>query len=130
MRDRPTAAELLDVAQKTLREELMPLLPRDKIYTALMIANAMSIAGRQLRAGEGPQEQECRRLQEILKGVRLDATLPLQERLISLNRELARGIRAGQYGNENEGVKRFLWESALQRVRESSPRYLKAESIG
>lgn len=48
--DRPDAAELLAVARKTLLEELVPALPEEKRYQALMIANALAIAGRALAA--------------------------------------------------------------------------------
>ena len=129
MRDRPTGAELLDVARTALREELMPALPRDKIYTVLMIANAMSIAGRQLHIGEEPQQQELDRLRAAIGTSQVDETLPIREQLSALNSELAGRIRAGEYDNNNEAVKQFLWETTLQRVRESSPRYLKAEGI-
>ena len=55
--------------------------------------------------------------------------LPLREQLTLLTKELARRIRTGGYDDQNEDVKKFLWETTVQRVRESSPRYLKAEGI-
>jgi len=129
MRDRPLGAELLDIAQKVLREELMPLLPRDKIYTVLMTANAMTIAARQLQIGEEPQQRELHQLWAVLENFEVDETLPLREQLTLLIKELARRIRTGGYDDQNEDVKKFLWETTVQRVRESSPRYLKAEGI-
>ncbi|NGM87311.1 hypothetical protein G5B35_08310 [Parapusillimonas sp. SGNA-6] len=48
MRNRPTGEELLATARCTLLDELLPLLPADKSYEALMIANAMAIAAREL----------------------------------------------------------------------------------
>lgn len=129
MRDRPLGAELLDIARKVLREELMPLLPRDKVYTVLMTANAMTIAARQLQIGEEPQQQELDQLRAVLANFEVDETLPLREQLTLLTKELARRIRTGEYNDQNEEVKKFLWETTVQRVRESSPRYLKVEGI-
>lgn len=48
---RPDAASLLEVARDTLLAELLPRLPADSRYAALMIANAMAIATREVRAG-------------------------------------------------------------------------------
>jgi len=48
MRNRPTGEELLATARRTLLDDLLPLLPADKSYEALMIANAMAIASREL----------------------------------------------------------------------------------
>ncbi|MFW7340123.1 DUF6285 domain-containing protein [Pollutimonas sp. H1-120] len=48
MNNRPYGNELLSVARRTLLDELLPLLPPEKTYDALMIANAMAIAAREL----------------------------------------------------------------------------------
>lgn len=48
MRNRPTGEELLAIARRTLLDDLLPLMPADKSYEALMIANAMAIASREL----------------------------------------------------------------------------------
>ena len=47
MNDRPDATELLAIARRTLLDELLPRLPEELRYTALMIANAMAIASRE-----------------------------------------------------------------------------------
>lgn len=48
MTSRPNGGELLAVARRTLLDELLPLLPTAKTYDALMIANAMAMAAREL----------------------------------------------------------------------------------
>jgi hypothetical protein len=48
MKNRPYGNELLEVARRTLLDELLPLLPAEKTYEALMVANAMAIAAREL----------------------------------------------------------------------------------
>src|SRR5690606_14920205 len=47
-RNRPYGHELLGVGRRVLLDELLPLLPADKTYDVLMIANAMAIAAREL----------------------------------------------------------------------------------
>ena len=43
MKNRPYGNELLEVARRTLLDELLPLLPAEKTYEALMVANAMAM---------------------------------------------------------------------------------------
>ncbi len=126
MRDRPQGHELLAIAAKTFREQLLPALPEDRKYQALMILNAMSIAERQQEMGEGPLNDECDLLEVVLD------TTPkadeLHERAAELNREFARRVRDGAYDNDDTG-RHVLWAVTLQKVRESAPRYLKVEGI-
>lgn len=51
----PDAHELLDIARSTLLEQLLPALPGELRYPALMIANAMAIAARESRLGLWPR---------------------------------------------------------------------------
>lgn len=122
MRDHPQGHELLAVAAKTFREQLLPALPEEKKYTALMILNAMSIAERQQAIGEGPLNDECDLLEAVL-GAEPDCA-ELHGRAAGLNRELARRVRAGLVDNDDT-CQHVLWAITLQRVRESAPRYLK-----
>jgi hypothetical protein len=114
MRERPDGADLLAVAREVLRRELLPLLPKEKAYDALMVANAMGIAERQLRQGEEPMRQEREALAGLLAG---------SGDLAALNREFARRIRAGDF-DTNADAARILRESVLQRLRESAPKSL------
>ncbi len=47
----PNAHQLLEIARATLLEQLLPALPGELRYPALMIANAMAIAARESRLG-------------------------------------------------------------------------------
>lgn len=126
MRDRPQGHELLAIAAKTFRDKVLPALPEAAKYDALMILNAMSIAERQQATGEGPLNDEC----DLLEAV-LDCTpesSELHARAAELNRELARRVRAGA-ADDDESLRRVLWAIALQKARESSPRYLRAEGL-
>ncbi|MHB8766326.1 MAG: DUF6285 domain-containing protein, partial [Deferrisomatales bacterium] len=66
MVDRPGGAELLTAARSLLRDELLPLLPADRRYGALMAANAMAIAARDLELGERLARQDAAELAEFL----------------------------------------------------------------
>lgn len=114
MREQPDGAALLAIAREVLRKELMPLLPKERAYEALMIANAMSIAERQLQGGDAAQGEEHSALQELLGQ---------QGDLAALNRVLALKVRAGEMDG-NIRAQQLLWQGVVQRVRESAPRVL------
>ncbi len=114
MRERPDGAELLAIAREVLRKELMPLLPKEKAYQALMIANAMSIAERQLQNGSVAEQEEQQRLEGLL-GQSAD--------LATLNRLFATGIREGRFDHD-ANARRILLDATTQRVRESAPKAL------
>ena len=62
MSDIPDATELLAIARSTLLEKLLPSVPEDLRYDALMIANAMAIAAREHAAGDTAMQAEVVRL--------------------------------------------------------------------
>ena len=96
--DRPDGAELLAVARATLLEDLLPELPQSRRYQALMIANAMAMARREL---------ESRSL--AAEGDALE--------------QLASKLRAGQRDGDPETYGALL-DSCIGRVRVSQPRDL------
>ena len=110
MREQPDGRALLAIARTVLREQLLPLLPKDQHYSALMIANAMSIAERQLQYCDAPQQA-------------LVALLQKDGDLVLLQRELVRRIRLGWLDEQTEG-QQLLWNMTEQRVRESAPKSL------
>lgn len=114
MREQPDGAALLAVAREILRKELLPLLPKERSYDALMIANAMGIAERQLRAGDAPQHTEQALLAMLLGE---------QGSLSYLNRRFAERIRAGDF-DASARAQELLWNFTVQRVRESAPKAL------
>jgi len=119
MRERPDGAELLAIAREVLRKELLPLLPKDKAYDALMIANAMGIAERQLQQGDVPQQKEA---------VELSNFLDAQTDLRDLNRKFSQAIRRGDFDDDAK-AKALLWAATVQRVRESAPKALAAYKL-
>ncbi len=118
MRDRPTGEELLALVERIDGGEEAIVLPADGRYKDLMIAGARAIAERQRDIGDGPEKRELQELTRILGA---------EGSLVDLNRALAAAIRAGDRGPEtadSAAVGRHLWQTALERVRESSPKVL------
>lgn len=119
MREQPDGAALLAMARDVLRKELLPLLPKERAYEVLMIANAMSIAERQLQYGESAQNAELAALQALLQQ---------QGSLAMLTRELAQRVRAGRH-DDDHAAQALIWQSVVQRVRESAPKALAAYGL-
>ena len=99
MAERDDAADLLEEARRTLLEALLPLLPEDRRYDGLMIANAMAIAARQARLGDDLLRAEVRGLAALLDTTDADSVpaTALWERLVALERQLVQDIRHGVY---------------------------------
>ncbi len=119
MRDEPTAANLIETARAMLRDRLLPRLPADARYEALMVANAMAIAARQIAAGDRPLVEARARLGAIYAAP--DAT---NDELV---RRFAGDVRAGAFdapGERRTQVFEHLWRTALAAVAESNPKAL------
>jgi len=125
MRDQPSGDLLLETARDLLREEIIPALSGSQRHGALMIANAMSIAMRQLKSGDDAEREELAALRKILS-LRDSEGTSLQESLVDANRRLCRLIRAGgaDAGNTHDEVRDLLLRTTRQRVSISSPKYL------
>ncbi|MES2257003.1 MAG: DUF6285 domain-containing protein [Pseudomonadota bacterium] len=122
MRELPNGAGLLDTARHVVRKELLAALPAGQRHLALMVANAMSIAQRQLERGEDGQRREQAALATLLG-------IPAAPRgaLLVMSRELARAIRAGQAdpgSAMHAPVAAFLLDVGRTRLEESNPKYL------
>ena len=133
MRERPTGEELLIIARKVLREELMPLLPEERRYDALMIANAMAIAARQIAFGDTPERREWQDLADLLgEAVKEDSATAVSDALGDLYRTLGAKIRSGEVDPgmpSHDAVHAFLLDVTVQKLRESAPNYLKAAGM-
>jgi hypothetical protein len=82
MRDRPTGAELLDVARETLLTELLSAPKDEQRLLALMIGNAMAIAAREAEIKLG-DEDVSRDLVEAIREAAHDSDRALYERLLA-----------------------------------------------
>ncbi len=129
MRDEPIGEQLLETARNVLREEILPALPPERRHAALMVANAMAIAMRQLTYGEDGERRELRSLETLLSLVGRDepaGKADLRRQLAERDREFAHEIRAGRAdaGAWREAARQHLMETIRAKVRESNPKYL------
>lgn len=115
MRDEPAGADLLDIAEATVRETLLPALPGHLHYEARMVANAMRIAARQMRADTAAEDTERAALATLLGE---DAPLP------DLNRRFAQALRAGAFDADPGPARAVLLSAAVARLAEANPRAL------
>jgi hypothetical protein len=127
MRDQPTGDLLLETARDLLREEILPTLSGKQRHGALMIANAMSIAMRQLKSGDEAEREELAALRKMLS-LRDNAAAgtSLPQALADANRQLCRLIREGRAdaGETHDAVRALLVRTTRHRVAISSPKYL------
>ncbi|TEH32725.1 acyl-CoA dehydrogenase [Pseudomonas aeruginosa] len=114
----PDVHELLDIARSTLLEQLLPALPGELRYPALMIANAMAIAARESRLGALAEDQERTRLAALVDEA--PAALP------DLRRQLARAIRLGSHDapQNHRTLVETLRQVTLARLAISNPKAL------
>jgi len=124
MNDRPDANELLEIARRTLLDEVLPRLPDDLRYRALMIANAMAIAAREHAAGDTRASAELARLQALygepqhaLSGSALHTALS------GYNQRLAADIRAGRCDGR-AGLRGHLVQTTADKLTVANPKAL------
>ena len=114
----PNAHELLEVARQTLLEQLLPALPGELRYPALMIANAMAIVTRENRLQADARCQELALL-SVLTG-------DTGELLHEARRQLARDIRQGRHDAalRQRSLTEALRQVTLARLAISNPKAL------
>ncbi len=108
--DQPDARGLVEIALKTFREVVLPAVPAEQRFPALMIANALSIAERELKGGGDAAGS----LQRLL-GEEGDAD--------TLSRKLCAAIAEGRF-DDRPDLRPVLWEITRARLAVSNPKYL------
>jgi hypothetical protein len=128
MRDRPSAAELLEQARAVLLAELLEDLPAEKRYTGLMVASAMAIAMRECAAGDRPLHAELTGLSNYYDDTSTESAdgAKVEQALVRLNRRLAADLRGGR-ADGDPTVFSLLRRVAIDKLRESNPRALPPE---
>ena len=126
MNDHADAAELLAIARSTLLNDILPGLPPEQRYRALMIANAMAIAAREHVQGEVFGRAELTRLGELLKQSAVATTgAALNTALADCNRSLCSAIRAGRFdGSEGAALLDHLKKTAVEKLTIANPKAL------
>ncbi len=126
MKVEPSARDLLDIARAAILEDLAPSLPDSKRYAALMVANALSIAGRDL-AAPASADDEIARIAHLLPDWKPPADR--QAALLEGTSRLAARIREGRFdeGEARARLLEHLRETTRARLAVSSPRALARE---
>ena len=126
MKVEPGAKDLLETARAVFVDELLPALPAEKRYAALMVANAMAIATRDAAPSGRDDARELAGLAELLPGLDATAEDPAAA-LRDAHAELARRIRAGAFDAEAQraSLLAFLEAATARRLAASNPKLLK-----
>ena len=86
MADQPDGAALLKAARALLLETLLPALPEERRYEALMVASAMAIAAREMAAAlpeDALAEAEAAILAKAIRQGQKDANAEVYEELLT-----------------------------------------------
>jgi hypothetical protein len=118
LHDRPTLRELLEAVHAYITGEVVPAASdRRARFRALIAANVLQIAARELTAAAGDEaaEEACFERLELRAG-------SLDER----RRELARRIRAGAYdeGPARAAALAYARESVRRKLAVANPRFI------
>jgi hypothetical protein len=127
MTDKPDAAALLEEARRTFVNILLPLLPTERRYDGLMVANAMDIAAREAGQGDAALRERLALLAALFSASAAATGENLRAHLSQLEARLAREIRAGLCdapGARRDAVRDYLRRSAIARLRLSNPKAL------
>jgi len=120
--DRPTGAELLEIAARVLRREILPKVAADKRLETLMVLRAMTIAGGEI-ADAGAAAAATAAGIAALYG---DPGETMDEADTALPARLAADIRAGAFdaAERAEALHAVLLDDATRRLRLANPKYL------
>ena len=131
MRELPDGGALLDIARQVLRTDLMDALPPAQRHLALMVANAMAIAQRELAQGEQGLQRELAALAGLMASPDGPGGGDAEARLLPLYRLLAGAIRSGMADPGTQlhpKLRAMLLDASLAKVAVSNPKYLGAAS--
>jgi len=150
MHDLPTGPQLLALARAVLLEELMPLLPQEHRFDALLIGNCLAIVGREAAAAGGPApaidsglrsfygERPTAPATRFERAFPADATPPVAAGSAAdveepdLWRRFAKDLRAGAIAGAPDcdaQARTILWRLTIAKLRLANPRFLAANGF-
>ena len=131
MNDTADARDLLDIARSTLLNQVLPHVPGELRYEALMIANAMAIAAREHAAGDRPARDELTRLCDLFGETGHPPHRALEAAIAHYNRRLAADIRAGRFDDKNRDALLYhLQQTSTDKVAIANPKALEDTKRG
>jgi hypothetical protein len=125
MHDLPTGLQLLALARAVLLEELMPLLPPERRFEALLVGNCLAIAAREAAAATAP----ARALDGALRSFYGERSPACSEGEADLWRRFAGDLRRGAFANSPDReaqARALLWRLTVAKLRLANPRFLAA----
>jgi hypothetical protein len=113
--DEPDAHGLVTIALQTFRDSILPTVPAERRFEALMIANALSIAERELAAAP-----------ELGLAAAIGGLIGESGSLETVAPRLCAAIDAGAFDTaERQGeLRKVLWELTRARLSVSNPRLM------
>jgi Domain of unknown function (DUF6285) len=129
MNDRPSAAELVDAVRHYLDADLLPTLTDARQrFQALVAANVLAIAGRELAGEEAQLVEEWGLLAGLLGagGPRPEGLAALRQAVRQANARLCERIRAGDFDGPADfrGASGVIKELVVRKLEVANPRYL------
>ncbi|HJU22860.1 MAG TPA: phosphotransferase family protein [Casimicrobiaceae bacterium] len=121
------AADLLATARESLLGDIVPSINASKQrYNALMTANAMAIAAREVSLGDETARREAERLRSLIAGLN-SPDEPKPADLRDIRRIVCAAIRAGRFDDalHANALAAALIDNATDRVAISNPRALR-----
>ncbi|MCG5241835.1 DUF6285 domain-containing protein [Azospirillum doebereinerae] len=117
--DEPDARDLVAIALRSFRETILPLVPAEQRFTALMIANALATAERELAAGTSAEPALAAAVGGLL-GETGD--------LSTLAPRLCAAIGEGRFDDDEPqaALRRVLFDLTRARMAVSNPKLLAA----
>ena len=126
MRIRPNILDILELSKEIISNEFDDNSFVNRRYETFMMANAITIATRQLEIGDGPERKELKNLLNLTKPS-ASPKASIGDKLADLYSRICLEIRKGNFDpdkkNHNE-LRNILDEAALQLVMEYNPKYL------
>jgi len=115
--DEPTARDLLAIALRSFRETILPVVPAEQRFAALMIANALGVAERELAAGDTA---------EPALAAAIGALIGEAGDLPALAPRLCAAIEAGGFDDpaRQAALRRVLGDLTRARLAVSNPKQL------
>jgi hypothetical protein len=121
MRDLPASLDLLALGRELLLDELLPLLPPERHRDIHLIATAMAIVAREVKAGEKAAAEIDRALGQFYE----------EEGAASFAR-LAADLRNGAFETSPSraaAARAILWRLTITKLREGNPHFLAANGF-
>ena len=126
MRIRPRIVDILELSKEIISNEFDDNSFDNRRYETFMMANAITIATRQLKIGNDPERKELKKLLNLTKSS-ASPEASIGDRLADLYLHVCLEIRKGNFDPDTKNhkeLRNILDEVALQLIIEYNPRHL------